>query len=98
MEKLEHNCKDCDKSFEDLSDLIFHIKTVHRKKKIKSDQDFKCNICQKNFRYLCKIKEHINFFHVGDSDYKCSTCDKEFLTGFNLKRHKYTCEKLRNKR
>ena len=99
MENITKKCKYCDKSFEDLSDLIFHIKTVHKEKQ-KNDQDgdFECKICQKKFKYLWKVKRHINFFHVGDSDYKCDSCGKIFITRHNVKRHKLSCEKLKKEK
>ena len=50
----KYKCESCKKSFEEISYLKKHIKTVHAKQR-----DYKCDICGKDFELIYDLKKHL---------------------------------------
>ena len=46
-----------------------------------------CNFCQKVFKLLKDLKQHVSAVPLGLKDFKCSNCDKGFGTHGGLTRH-----------
>ena len=50
-------------------------------------QTFKCNSCEKAFRYKSNIYSHMKTVHEMQKNHKCE-CGREFTNSNNLKNHK----------
>ena len=85
--KREFPCNDCPLKFNTLSYLKLHIKTVHEKRVRK---DYKCDICEKEFRSNAKLMEH-KYIHSGQKPFQCTFCGRAFAQGANLKSHSQRC-------
>jgi hypothetical protein len=53
----------------------------------KSDQIFKCDICQKGFKLENKWKHHLEVGHKENQRFHCHKCDKQFKAQRSLTRH-----------
>jgi hypothetical protein len=53
----------------------------------KSDQNFKCDICQKGFKLEHKWKHHLEIGHKENQCFQCHKCDKKFKAQRSLTRH-----------
>lgn len=53
----------------------------------KDQKPFSCQHCEKAFRQLGKLKEHIHGHHSEDNPYRCKECDKCFTAGSSLRGH-----------
>ena len=61
-----------------------HVATVHEEKK-----QFKCDICNDDFKSKHVMKEHIEKIHKGKENekFKCDICNAKFGQKGNLKTH-----------
>lgn len=53
----------------------------------KSEQRYRCNICQKVFKSSHQIKYHQYCDDSLEKPYKCDECSAEYRTGYQLKQH-----------
>ena len=53
----------------------------------KTIENFKCELCSKNFSSKRNLKNHISSVHEGLKNHKCETCGKAFSQLHHLKGH-----------
>lgn len=78
--KRPYQCKNCSKSFINLSLLEGH-ELIHSNKK-----PFICDICKKSFRQRSKLNRH-RLLHSDEKLYGCDACDKAFKSKESLTSH-----------
>ena len=92
-----YKCKNCEKTFAQISNFQVHINLVHKKLK-----PYKCHICEKSFGQKADTKKHENFVHQILAKQQCQECKKSFrdikyLQGHIRSNHKqirpYQCDK-----
>lgn len=79
-EKL-FQCEICSKSFSQNSNLITHIKHVH-----KGIREYVCEICSKEFKTNGSLAQHY-LTHQSTRDVECPVCSKMFRDKIALNRH-----------
>ena len=69
--------------------------TIEEKKSLFKQKLFKCDECEKMFRFLDNLKVHKRI-HTGERSYSCDECDYKCTQSGSLKVHKriHTGEKL----
>lgn len=72
-EVSESICELCGKSYKNLRDCRRHMKIKHTK----TDEIFRCNICQKVYPSLNGLKDHVRNTHVVN-EVQCTQCGKSF--------------------
>lgn len=93
----KYTCNMCQRSFNQRSKVIRHITSKHS-----LDRPFKCEICDKAFKYKCDLKTH-SLMHDDKANvsYYCDKCPYQTRTKNNLKAHytrrhtaeySFTCE------
>ena len=70
-----------EKQFEEPQDEEFHQISTHPNK------NFKCNICNKEFKGKKHLSQHTKFVHDKLENHECSKCGKTFVNISKLKRH-----------
>lgn len=73
-----YDCQDCHRKFATATILKNHINVIHKK-----IRKYRCEICEKQFGYQHKFKEHMNM-HLGIKSRQCRYCDKSFTHSSNL--------------
>ena len=92
--EMMYNCDQCPGTFALEKYLVRHKKRVHQK-----IRQFKCNICEKSFEDMSKLKRHKISHNNTDktNSFKCENCDKSYNMSDNLRRHvRINHEKIRN--
>lgn len=97
--KIEGNtfaCARCDKRYEKIFSLRFHVKTKHYK-----IPRFVCPYCEKEFMTPAPLTVHKLQMHNIDERFKCNACKGMFNTKVQLRKHinnyhmlgeRYSCE------
>ena len=65
-----------------------NVATVHEENK-----QFKCDICNTNFRQKGNLDQHVATVHEGKKPFKCEICDINFGRKYHLNRHAATAHK-----
>ena len=50
--------------------------------------EFKCDLCEKSFRYPVKLTQHKNAIHLGLRPFKCDLCENDYPYLSSLTEHK----------
>uniref|UniRef100_T1GZ30 C2H2-type domain-containing protein n=1 Tax=Megaselia scalaris TaxID=36166 RepID=T1GZ30_MEGSC len=74
-------CKQCDKTFTQMTNLLRHIQTVHS-----GLRPFECEVCHKTFTQQGNLQRH-QLTHTGEKPFKCKRCGRAFSQRINLKKH-----------
>ena len=80
--KHTRQCDICFKNFTTTTGLYVHKKTIHEKIKA-----FKCDRCDRTFKRLHHVKDHMKLKHES-KEFKCDICYLEFALERDLKKHK----------
>ncbi|XP_047518949.1 zinc finger protein 728-like [Pieris napi] len=81
MEKPDHMCDLCSKTFLTRSLYNNHVRYVHLKEK-----NQECDICHSVFYTKSDVKRH-KVTHTGEKKFKCDLCNNLFATKDSLRRH-----------
>ncbi|XP_058459663.1 zinc finger protein Xfin-like [Malaya genurostris] len=96
----KNKCVVCSTVFPKENELIEHLKThIERikvtkqetqtaKKILADDNDRKCKLCQKVFKFSCQLKQHVQMHHSKDKPFECSICKYRFEFKGHMIRHK----------
>ena len=81
--KIRFNCSHCDQTFSEKGNLKVHVQRIHlgMKKKNKTEKvkkNTKCEICNREFEFPSRLKEHFKVIHERTRDHACSKCEKTF--------------------
>ena len=79
-----HDCKICEKHFEDKAELQQHMSEMHSEA-----VKHKCPICQQIFSNGSTLKKHV-LMHSNARPFSCDQCTGTYKTKDDLKRHKRT--------
>ena len=85
IKKEQFDCDLCSKVFNNYSNLIAHVNTVHEKIK-----KFKCELCNKHFDSSQKVKRHVVSVHEKIRAFICKACNRTFSDNGNLLQHERT--------
>ncbi|XP_070547133.1 gastrula zinc finger protein XlCGF26.1-like [Ptychodera flava] len=93
-EKMEFKCERCNKTFENRSNLLRHVKANRNREscatalaRFKGTIDIDCPVCQKKFDEKGKLINHLSL-HSVEKPFKCYICDKAYTNNKSLKAHK----------
>ena len=75
-------CTICGKAFASKISLERHDNVMHKKLSI-----YKCNLCDKSFKYYEGLKSHIEMVHQG-MEFQCDQCQLTFAGSLKLHYHK----------
>uniref|UniRef100_A0A1I8MZK2 Uncharacterized protein n=2 Tax=Musca domestica TaxID=7370 RepID=A0A1I8MZK2_MUSDO len=75
-------CSECGKVFTSENALRSHKRIVHL-----IERKFKCNICEKAFKFPKILREHMAS-HTGEDLYQCPHCPKTFKVSANMHHHR----------
>ncbi|XP_022119470.2 zinc finger protein 808 isoform X13 [Pieris rapae] len=81
MEKPDHKCNLCSKTFVTRSLYNNHVRYVHLKEK-----NQECDICHSVFYTKSDVTRH-RVTHTGEKKFKCNLCNNPFATKDSLRRH-----------
>ena len=73
-------CSFCHKLFSHRSNVLKHVRAVHKKVR------YQCQQCLKIFNQESTLKNHVKTIHEG-IQHKCDLCDKSYNYIAHLKRH-----------
>ena len=77
-------CDACGKSFTRQWYVNVHKREVHEN----TEKQFSCNTCDKQFKNINNLRNHVNLFHNVVKNFKCDICDKAFSQKGVLNAHK----------
>ncbi|XP_061104658.1 PR domain zinc finger protein 15 [Conger conger] len=79
-------CEECDKMFSRKESLKQHISYKHSRNEPDLEYRFRCNTCEKAFRF----ENALNFHNcrTDDKTFQCQICSRFFSTNSNLSKHK----------
>ena len=81
--KKNHECKSCEQTFSQTSNLKAHVMKVHYENKT----SLQCHLCDKYFSGNISLQAHLKRVHIDQKDFSCQLCKKAFLTERNLEAH-----------
>ena len=77
-------CDSCGKSFTRQWYVKVHKREVHEN----TEKQFSCNTCDKQFKNINNLRNHVNMFHNDVKNFKCDLCGKAFSQKGFLNAHK----------
>ncbi|XP_052823945.1 uncharacterized protein LOC106883442 [Octopus bimaculoides] len=83
LTEMNSKCQICDKTFNQKSRLVAHLRTHSE------ERPYQCNLCPKTFRVASNLSIHKRV-HTGERPYKCDICSKSFTISRNLFTHMRT--------
>jgi hypothetical protein len=78
----EFLCPECDKPFNQKSNMVKHYKTIHLETVV-----IVCQECGRDFNQASALRRHIKIVHKKELPHACSQCDKRFALAESLKKH-----------
>ncbi|KAL9704794.1 hypothetical protein quinque_008312 [Culex quinquefasciatus] len=91
-DRKNHKCHICSQEFARRNYYLRHMK-MHQ-----TENQFKCNECDKIYPSDKKLQEHIRITHRGERPFQCKICSKTFPRSFTLNHHVQAVhEKIRKK-
>ncbi|EDS41442.1 zinc finger and BTB domain-containing protein 6 [Culex quinquefasciatus] len=91
-DRKNHKCHICSQEFARRNYYLRHMK-MHQ-----TENQFKCNECDKIYPSDKKLQEHIRITHRGERPFQCNICSKTFPRSFTLNHHVQAVhEKIRKK-
>ncbi|XP_037042787.1 zinc finger protein 813-like [Bradysia coprophila] len=79
--KKPYKCTQCDYASAQAINLCRH-------ERIHSENEFKCDICNRTFRHKAYLIDHKNV-HTGEKPYECDVCNETFALRARLYNHRY---------
>ena len=67
--------------------LISHRSVQHSKKPVKKKQEHLCEFCDKKFKEIMSLKEHVLRVHEKITPFQCEHCSRSFGLKSKLKTH-----------
>ncbi|EDS41441.1 conserved hypothetical protein [Culex quinquefasciatus] len=91
-DRMNHKCHICSQEFARRNYYLVHLK-MHQ-----TENQFKCNECDKTFSLDKLLQEHIRIKHRGERPFQCKLCPKTYPRASTLFMHVKTVhEKIRKK-
>lgn len=79
----EFLCPECEKPFNQKSNMVKHYKTIHLETVV-----IVCQECGRDFNQASALRRHIKIVHKKELSHECNQCDKRFALAESLKKHK----------
>ena len=80
-----------------LSVFLKHMKRYHVLEPIIPQPYYKCDVCDKTFKYYLRVKDHHRQHHTGERPFKCDHCDSRFATVAGRRSHHVHMHRTRQK-
>ncbi|CAH2083758.1 unnamed protein product [Euphydryas editha] len=79
-------CAACGKRFASRDSYEKHLRNsrVHA---VRDVHKYKCTMCEKGFRRLTELNDHVNYTHMERTHHKCPICNKALATRRGVTRH-----------
>ncbi|XP_052746344.1 zinc finger protein 14 homolog [Bicyclus anynana] len=84
--RVSHECIACDKRFVSRDSFEKHLKYASRHA-VADVHKCKCTMCEKAFRTMRELNDHVNYNHMGKTQHKCPICHKALATRRCVTRH-----------
>lgn len=88
LQAVKFSCRVCSKEFDNVGEVDVHTRTHLGD----TEEDLKCNICNKVFKSSATFSDHLKY-HLSRA-HPCPICSKAFINRTTLKIHLKTHDKV----